>query len=238
MAFPSQLLIKNRLLKKLSAEAFATIAMDLEYRDLSLREILIEPNFATEEVCFLESGLASIVAGDDDAEAIEVGHLGKEGMTGLHLLLAVEQTPSRTYMQVAGSGLFLSARALGNLIDQDREAHRTLLAFVQIAQVQLSQSTLANGRYRTHERLARWLLMCHDRLETTDLPLTHEFISLMLGVRRSGVTDELHILEGMHAIRSTRGNVHILDRNMLEEIAGAIYGLPEREYERVFGSVA
>jgi CRP-like cAMP-binding protein len=67
-----------------------------------------------------------------------------------------------------------------------------------------------------HQRLARWLLMCHDRLDGNDLPLTHEFLSLMLGVRRSGVTDELHILEGINAIKATRGNVHILDRGMLD----------------------
>jgi hypothetical protein len=85
------------------------------------------------------------------------------------------------------------------------------------------------------ERLARWLLMCHDRIDRVDLPLTHEFLALMLGVRRSGVTNELHILEGIHAIKATRGNVKILNREKLEEIAGGCYGLPEAEYERLIG---
>ncbi|MBY2944520.1 winged helix-turn-helix domain-containing protein, partial [Rhizobium leguminosarum] len=83
--------------------------------------------------------------------------------------------------------------------------------------------------------LARWILMCHDRLEGNNLAITHEFLALMLGVRRSGVTNELHVLEGVHAIRSTRGNVRIVDREKLIEIAGGCYGVPEREYERLLG---
>jgi hypothetical protein len=85
------------------------------------------------------------------------------------------------------------------------------------------------------ERLARWLLMCHDRLDGDNLAVTHEFLSLMLGVRRSGVTDHLHILEGMGAIRSTRGNVRVRSREKLLDIAGGSYGIPEREYEKVLG---
>jgi hypothetical protein len=87
-----------------------------------------------------------------------------------------------------------------------------------------------------HERLARWLLMCHDRLDGEDLALTHEFLSLMLGVRRSGVTDQLHILEGRHAIKATRGNIRITDREKLEDIAGGCYGAPEAEYGRLIES--
>jgi hypothetical protein len=77
--------------------------------------------------------------------------------------------------------------------------------------------------------------MCHDRLLSDDLPLTHEFLSIMLGVRRSGVTNEIHILEGLHAIKATRGNVRIVDRRKLEEISGGSYGIPEREYEQYIG---
>jgi CRP-like cAMP-binding protein len=112
---------------------------------------------------------------------------------------------------------------------------RLLCSITYCAELQLAHSALANARYNIPERLARWLLMSHDRLEGNDLPLTHEFLALMLGVRRSGVTGELHVLEGSHAIRATRGNVHIRDRSKLEDIAGGCYGLPEREYERLLG---
>jgi hypothetical protein len=99
-------------------------------------------------------------------------------------------------------------------------------------ELQLAQTALAAAKYSMHQRLARWLLMCHDGAE---LPLTHDFLALMLGVRRAGVTGQLHILEGMHAIRSTRGVVRILDRGKLIDIAGGCYGLPEREYDRLIG---
>ncbi len=89
---------------------------------------------------------------------------------------------------------------------------------VHCCDIQLAQSALANGRYNMHERLARWLLMCHDRLIGNDLALTHEFLAL-----------------GMRAIRATRGNVRIIDREKLEEIAAGCYGVPEREYERLVG---
>ena len=94
---------------------------------------------------------------------------------------------------------------------------------------------MANARYSVHERLARWLLMSHDRLDGDDLPLTHEFLAIMLGVRRSGVTDQIHILEGIGAIKATRGNIHIISRSKLENVAGGSYGLPEQEYHRLIG---
>ena len=99
----------------------------------------------------------------------------------------------------------------------------------------MAHTALANGRYTIQERLARWLLMRHDRLDGDDLPLTHEFLSLMLGVRRSGVTEALHVLEGVAIVKTNRGRVAVLRRDKLEEIAGACYGLPEREYRRLIG---
>jgi CRP-like cAMP-binding protein len=110
-----------------------------------------------------------------------------------------------------------------------------LLRWVQVLMIQTAQSALANGRYTIQERLARWLLMCHDRLDGDDLPLTHEFLSLMLGVRRSGVTEALHVLEGVKIVRTSRGRIHILDREKLEEIAGDCYGLSEAEYAKLIG---
>ena len=99
-----------------------------------------------------------------------------------------------------------------------------LLRYVHSCQIELASSALANARYSMHERLARWLLMCHDRVDGNDLPLTHEFLALMLGVRRSGVTNELHIIEGLGAIKATRGNVRILNRPQLEAMAGGATG--------------
>ena len=151
------------------------------------------------------------------------------------LLLKVEQTPNKAFMQVEGRGISVPTPALLSMVDQVPTAQDLLLRYVHCSELQLAHSALANARYTMPQRLARWLLMCHDRLRDDDLSLTHEFLSLMLGVRRSGVTNEIHVLEGAHAIKASRGNIRIVDRQKLEEIAGGSYGIPEDEYERHIG---
>lgn len=189
----------------------------------------------SETACFLESGLASVVATNSDDESVEIGHVGYEGMAGAHVFLKVGQTPNRTFMQVEGHGISVPVFALLSMAQRIPSTNDLLLRYVHCCDLQLAHSALANARYNMPERLARWLLMCHDRLRSSDLPLTHEFLSLMLGVRRAGVTNEIHILEGVHAIKATRGNIRILDRPKLEDMAGGSYGVPEHEYERLIG---
>jgi hypothetical protein len=182
----------------------------------------------------MESGLASIVAAaETDDEQIEVGHIGWEGMSGSHVALDTDETPNRTFIQMPGKALRMPAGDFVEALEKDRDMRRLFLRYIHAYEIQLSHSALANGRYSMRERLARWLLMCHDRVEGDDLFLTHEFLSLMLGVRRSGVTDEIHVLEGIGLIKATRGHIRLLDRARLEEVAGGCYGLPEREYERL-----
>jgi CRP-like cAMP-binding protein len=103
--------------------------------------------------------------------------------------------------------------------------------------VQVSYTALANARFTIGERLARWLLMSQDRLRSDDLPLKHAFLALMLGVRRSGVTDALHSIEGIGIIKATRANIRVLDRAGLEQLAGGSYGVPEAEYDRVMAGI-
>ncbi|MFL5010671.1 Crp/Fnr family transcriptional regulator [Rhizobium sp.] len=227
--------VRNLLLKALPADAFDLLTADAETVHLPSRHVLVESDQPNENVCFIEEGLASMVATSAEDEAVEVGHVGYEGMVGAHVVLKTDTTPNRTFLQVAGSGLLVAVKTLKRVSAEFPAVNDLLLNYVHCCDIQLSQSALANGRYNMHERLARWLLMCHDRLVGNDLPLTHEFLSLMLGVRRSGVTNELHIIEGIKAIRATRGNVRIIDRAKLEEIAAGSYGIPEREYERLIG---
>jgi CRP-like cAMP-binding protein len=98
--------------------------------------------------------------------------------------------------------------------------------------IQVAATALTNGRYEIGQRLARWLLMCQDRLGD-QLPLTHDFLALMLGVRRPGVTSAMHVLEGEQLIYAERGLIRIRSRQRLEEYAGAAYGVPEAEYRRL-----
>jgi CRP-like cAMP-binding protein len=233
MTIVQQFEVHNTLLRTIRPQVFKSLAGEMERVDLPLKCMLVEDGVPPDYVHFLEVGLASVVATSADEEAIEVGHLGREGASGMHVMLAVSATPGRTFMQVAGSGIRVPTNVFTEVVVSDREAREFFLRYVHTTVLQLAHSALANARYSMQERLARWLLMCHDRLDSDDLEVTHEFLSLMLGVRRSGVTDQLHILEGRHAIRSTRGNVRVLDREMLLDIAGGCYGVPEREYEKV-----
>ena len=206
---------------------------------MPIRESLVEADSPTGHAYFIEDGLASVVASSpEEGEQIEVGHIGFEGVSGFHLILGVNRTPTRTFMQVAGHGFRLPVDRLTAAMEEDRKLRAHLLRYIQTYHLQLAYSALANGRYTIPERLARWLLMCHDRLGDAPMRLTHEFLSLMLGVRRSGVTNEIHILEGMGAIKATRAFITILDREKLEDLAGGCYGMPEAEYERLMSGKA
>lgn len=227
--------VRNRLLQAMSEDDFARLAPHLEPVILSVKDMLVEPNQPMEHVHFLEEGLASVVAICPDNERLEVGHIGREGMTGEPVILTVDQTPHQTFIQVAGSGLRMWAEVLSGALEASPSLKALLLRWVQVLMIQTAQSALANGRYTIQERLARWLLMCHDRLDGDDLPLKHEFIALMLGVRRAGVTEALNILEKRGIIQASRGNIVIVDRARLKETAGDSYGVPEAEYRRLIG---
>ena len=224
----------NELLRALTAEQYEHFAPYLTRIELPLKHVLVEANVPAPEVCFMISGLASMVAANDE-ETIEISHIGREGVTSVHLVTKADRTPNRTFMQIAGAGYTMPAERFTDILDTDIGIRSLFLRYVQTCALQLAHSALANGRYSICERLARWLLMVHDRTDGDDLPLTHEFLSLMLGVRRSGVTDQIHILEGMKAIKATRGNIRIIDREKLKEVAGRSYGIPEQEYERLIG---
>jgi CRP-like cAMP-binding protein len=236
MSILTQSILRNGLLKALTPSAFEMFTPHLTLINLPLKFVLVEANEPTLQVCFVESGLASMVATSPDDETVEIGHIGREGMTGEHLALLSEQTPNRTFMQVAGTGYIMPASIFTALFRANSEILELFLHYVQSCGMQLGHSALANARYSVNERLARWLLMVHDRTDGDDLPLTHEFLGVMLGVRRSGVTDQVHILEGVQAIKATRGNIRVLNREKLLDIAAGCYGIPEAEYERLIGA--
>jgi CRP-like cAMP-binding protein len=161
---------------------------------------------------------------------------GREGVTGLPILLGSDRSPNWTFVQVAGHARRMEADDLREAMEQSGSLRALLLNFVQFFPIQTSQTALANARFKIEERLARWLLMAQDRLDLPLMPLTHEFLSVMLGVRRAGVADAIHALEGRGMIRSERGQIEVIDREGMIEWADGCYGVPEREYERLLGS--
>lgn len=230
----SQSSFRNRLFTTMSPDDFSLLQPHLESIELPVKHVLVEIDAPIAHVCFLETGLASVVAESSDEESIEIGHVGYEGMTGYAVVLGVvDNDHNKTFMQAEGSGHLVATTALREAMAASPSLQALMMRYLYSCQVQVAHTALANGRYNMNERLARWLLMCHDRLEGDEIPMTHEFLSLMLGVRRSGVTNEIHILEGIGVIKATRGNLRVVDRVKLEEVAGGCYGLAEREYDRL-----
>jgi CRP-like cAMP-binding protein len=185
---------------------------------------------------FPESGVASVVAvSKGRAAQAEVALIGREGMTGLPIVHGTDRSPCDIFMQVAGEGQEISADDLRAAIVRSPTMRNCFLLYAHAFAVQCSYSALANARGNLQERLARWLLMAQDRIQADELELTHEFLSLMLGVRRAGVTIALHQLDSKGLISMARGVVFVRDRAGLEEAAVGFYGQPEAEFERVLG---
>ncbi len=227
--------VRNRLLAHLSAGDFAALAAHLEPVELDRDFVLAIPNRPILDVFFIESGMVSVVAEKADGRSIEVGVYGRDGMGPSTVLLGSDQTPHHQYIQIAGAGLKLTSKAFLGVVEQRPAMRNLMLRFVHVFMTQTAQSALVNGSSVVEERLARWVLMCRDRLDTDEFPITHDFLSMMLGVRRSSVTDALHLLEGDGLIKATRGYIQILDRARLERAAGASYGVPEAEFRRLIG---
>jgi CRP-like cAMP-binding protein len=227
---------RNRLMAALSRADRDLLTPCLETIGLDARQILEAPSAPIAHVYFVESGLVSVVGTTVPDHRIEVGMVGYEGMTGLSVVLGDDCSANETLVQSAGSAMRLSAKSLRQMMAASPSLTATLLRYVHVFMVQGSQTALANGRGRLDERLARWLLMWHDRVLEDDLLITHEFLSVLLGVRRQGVTVTLHDLEGKGLIRSTRSHIRIIDREGLHQAANGFYGIPEAEYDRAIGN--
>jgi CRP-like cAMP-binding protein len=187
-------------------------------------------------VFFMETGIASVVGKQPSGAVAEIGLVGYEGMSGTAIVLGTDRSPHSTYIQVKGTGHRLAASDLQKAMGESRSMQTVLLKFAQAFAIQTAHTAIANARAKLHERLARWLLMAHDRVPGDVLPLTHEFLSLMLAVRRAGVTEAINVLKQGALIEAHRAEIRVLNRKGLEKIAGSFYGVPETEYRRLFAA--
>ena len=225
----------NTIVASLPAELRARLRTELEHVSLDKGMVLIEPDEPVTDIYFPISGLGSIIALSPEGECAEIGLFGRDGMSGQPILLGTESTPHRVLMQVGGEGYRIGADRLRDLIGESEAFRGALLRYIQALSIQTAHTALSNAHHTVEERLARWLLMSHDRMADDEVPLTHDFLALMLAVRRPSVTTALHVLEGMSLIKATRGLVTIRDRGGLEDFAQDAYGTPEAEYERLIG---
>ena len=228
--------IRNRLLAALAPADYAALEPMLERVSLDFRATLIGANEPIRSVIFPESGLVSAIA-DIEGERIEVGVIGREGFVGVPAVLGTDQTPNTYIVQAPGEGLRIAPRDLRAAIAERPSLFRPLGLYVQSLIVQIAQTAYVNATFGIEARLARWLLMMQDRVEGDELPITHELLATLLGVRRPGVTIATHVLEGTGAIRARRGRIVVRDREKLVELAGDAYRIPQREYERLRSEV-
>jgi CRP-like cAMP-binding protein len=226
--------LSNRLLASLSPGDFSLISPMLIPVALPKKRVLQVRGQPIEYVYFLDSGVASVVIGMNSKTGIEVGVVGREGVTGLSLIMGASSSPYDTIMQAAGSGWQLSATDLRQVMIASRTLQEKFILFCHTQCVQMAYTILANGRYTLSQRLARWLLMAQDRVDSGTVPLTHGFLSVMLGVRRAGVTVALNNLEKADLIRTKRGAIRIENREGLKVVAKGSYGAAEDELKRYF----
>lgn len=224
----------NRLLARMPGPDLALLQPHMKPVTLKFRQRLEAANRKTENAYFIEHGLASVVAISTDRRQAEVGVVGREGMTGMPLLLGVDRSPNEVFMQVEGRGQCIAADALRSSMRASTSLTGYLLRYAHAFSVQTAHTALANAQGKIEERLARWLLMAQDRMGSAELSLTHEFLAVMLGVRRPGVTMALHQLESRNLISTARGSVAVVDRDGLQHAANGFYGSPEAEYRRLF----
>jgi CRP-like cAMP-binding protein len=212
----------NHILSGLSASDLALLEPHLERVDLPLRKVLEKPSRKLAAAYFPETGIASVVA-NGATTPIEVGLIGREGMSGIALVLGGDRGTNEVYVQVAGHGHYIRAKALSAAINASVSLHRSFLRFAHAFLNQTTRTAVANGRSKVEERLARWLLMADDRLDGGELPLTQEFLAMMLGVRRSGVTIALQVLEADGVIARRRGLIVLRDRARLVKLCNGAY---------------
>lgn len=229
--------VRNGLLQSLPALELARLRPQLERVSLVPGTRLITAFEPASAAYFVESGFLSCFVGDGGRDRTEVALIGREGMAGVSIVLDADVTPFHLLVQRGGDAYRMSAATLRACCQESGALRETLTRYAYAVMIQIAETGRANARQTVEARLARWLLMAHDRIDGNEIELTHENLSLILGVRRPGITVAIHVLEGERMIRSRRGAIEILDRAKLDRASGGSYGLPEREYERLLGSI-
>jgi CRP-like cAMP-binding protein len=226
---------ENRLLESLSSGARDALARGAKKTSLGIRDQVFKTDDAITHVYFPLSGVISLVIRMSDGPVVEVATIGNEGFVGTSVVLGVERSPTEAFCQVPGQALVLPVEAFKHALSAHAELSDLALRYTQALIAQISQSTACNHLHSVQERMCRWLLMTHDRVDGEELQLTQDFLSQMLGVRRPSVTVVAGMLQQAGLIDYRRGRIKVLDREGLEKGSCECYHVMRREYDRLFG---
>lgn len=230
--FPS---VRNGILAALPAGVLAALLPRLQPVALGFRKVLHAAGAPIEAVYFHEEGWTSMIAQLDDGLTAEVGLIGREGMVGLPLAFEVETTYVEAMVQGPGTGLRMEAGAFRHALDEHPALRVLLLRYGEFMHAQVTQTAACNGNHGLEQRLARWLLMSHDRATGDELPMTQEFLAMMLCVHRPSVTVAARILQRAELIRYGHGSITVLDRLGLEAASCECYKMVRRYYDQLLG---
>jgi CRP-like cAMP-binding protein len=228
-------LSNNQLLNRLPAAEYRRLEPHLKMVHLTPKHIIYKAYATIDYVYFPISGIISAMTIMDDGSAIEVATIGKEGIAGLSAFFGGNTSPHEMMVQVEGDGMRLSAEVLEAEAKSSGPMRKILSLYNSALQTQIGYAVACNGLHTIEKRCARWLLMTQDRIESDVLPLTHEFLSIMLGVRRSSVTGALQPLHDQGFISTGRGKIQILKRKGLEAVSCECYRRTQEEFHRLFG---
>ncbi len=225
----------NRLLKRLPQAVAIRLRRRMQRVALDVSQVLYEAKGPIERAYFPIDCMLSAVAVMQDGSMIEVATVGKEGAVGLPPALESETSPNRVFAQVAGDAWCIGAHALRDESVREKALAKVLVLYQAVCMMEASQWVACNGLHSIQQRTCRRLLMTRDRLSSDELPMTHEFLSNMLGVRRAGVSEVLRSLQEKRLIRYSRGTIRVLDRAGLESKSCECYKYVTNEYKRLLG---
>jgi CRP-like cAMP-binding protein len=228
----------NRLLGLLPPRDYARLRPHLQRIPLAYRKSLYRAHKPIGFVYFIETGVGSLVNTMANGEAAEVGTIGNEGMVGLPLAWGDDRAPTSVYVQVPGAGLRMKASLFRRELARSASMRAVMLRYGHAFFNQVAQSAACNHFHNIQQRCCRWLLMTHDRMQSDEFLLTQEFLAMMLGVQRTGVTTAAGGLQRAGLIRYTRGNVTIIDRDGLERRSCECYRVSKLEFDRLLGGRA
>jgi CRP-like cAMP-binding protein len=227
--------IENRILAALPTKEYNRLVAQMERVPLPFAEVLYEPGDTIQHVYFPNDSIVSLLSTVEDRSTLEVGIIGNEGLVGLSILLGVKTSPNRALVQGEGSAMRMKAAALRKETSGDGSLQRLLHRHTHALMTQIAQSAACNRFHKVEARLARWLLMMHDRIGSDEFRLTQLFLSDMLGVRRVGVTNAATVLQRNRLITYSRGHITILNRAGLEAAACKCYSIIKAEYDSFLG---
>jgi CRP-like cAMP-binding protein len=236
LLWASTMVVQNRLLAAMAPATFDHLRPWLQPIVLKRRAILQEQNRRIEHIYFIEQGFASVFARTQRDGPVEAYIVGRMGLVGVSAVLGTMRSPARCLMEVPGQALRINAVDLRRIMDDSPAVRQHLLNYVHALLIQNTQLALCNVRHELEQRLCRWLLLVSDRLDEMAIPLTHDQLSMILGVRRASVTTTLANLEEAGAVVKSRRAIEITNRTILEKKTCECYRIIASEYARITGS--